>query len=141
MSTREISTYVIKALKAKQYDFVAANFASPDMISHTGNLEATIKAVEAVDKEIRKLKQTVLSLGGTLVITADHGNAEEMVNLETDEVDTQHSNYPVPFIIVGKQKYNLHKSGKLANVAPTVLDIMGVHKPDLMTATSLIKRK
>lgn len=140
MSTREISRRVIKELVANKYDFITLNFAAPDMVGHTGNLEAGIKAVEVVDEELGKIIKTVLAKNGCVVVIADHGNVEEMINLKTGEVDTEHSMNLVPFIIVGKQNYKLMSGGKLANVAPTILDIMKVAKPRLMTAKSLIKR-
>ncbi len=138
MSTREISQRVIKELKANRYDFICLNFAAPDMVGHTGNLEAGVKAVEIVDQELGKIIKTVLAKKGTVVVIADHGNVEEMINLKTGEVDTEHSMNLVPFIIVNHRQYKLKTGGKLANVAPTILDLMKVPQPKLMTAKSLI---
>jgi 2,3-bisphosphoglycerate-independent phosphoglycerate mutase len=141
MSTKEVGDYVIKAVELDQFDFIVVNFASPDMVGHTGNLEAGIKAVEYVDQYLGKIIDTTLAKNGTLIVTADHGNVEEMINLKTDEVDTKHSGNPVPFVIVNHKKYKLKKDGKLANIAPTILDILGVKSPKLMTSKSLINKK
>lgn len=139
MSTREINKRVLKELKANRCDFICINFAAPDMVGHTGNLEAGIKAVEVVDQELGKLIKLTLAKKGTIIVIADHGNVEEMINLKTGEVDTEHSMNLVPFIIVNHKQYKLNNGGKLANVAPTILDLMKVPKPKLMTAKSLIK--
>lgn len=139
MSTERMINYVIKEIKKFSYDFITINIASPDMIGHTGNLPAAVRAVEVVDKALGKLKSAVLAPGGTLIITGDHGNVEQMINPQTGEVDTEHSTFPVPFIIVSdRKKYKLRRSGQLANIAPTILDMLGLKKPKLMTAKSLI---
>lgn len=140
MSTIETANRVVKDIRENNFDFIVVNFASPDMVGHTGNLNAGIKAVEYVDKAVGDIAKAVLEKNGTLIITADHGNVEEMINLKTDEVDTEHSVNPVPFIIVSNKSHALKKDGKLANIAPTVLDILGVKQPKLMTAKSLIKK-
>ncbi len=139
MSTKELASYVIEVVKKKQFDFICVNFASPDMVGHTGDLKAGIKAVEVVDQELGKIAQAVLAKSGTLIVTADHGNIEEMINLKTKEIDTEHSTNLVPFIIVSNKKYNLVKTGALANIAPTILQILNINKPKLMTAKSLVK--
>jgi 2,3-bisphosphoglycerate-independent phosphoglycerate mutase len=138
MSTNEMTKKIIVDLKKDKYDFVLVNFAAPDMVGHTGNLEAGIKAVEAVDKAVGKIIKEVLAKNGTIIITADHGNVEEMINLETDEIDTEHSNNPVPFIVVNHHNFKLIKNGRLANIAPTILDILNIKKPQLMNEKSLI---
>ncbi len=139
MSAREITRYVVKALNKKQYDFVVLNFANLDMIGHTGNLQAAIKSVQVVDECLGLLVKTILKKKGTAVITADHGNIEDMINLKTGEVETEHSCNQVPFIVINEQeKYKLKNNGSLCNVAPTILDILGVKKPSEMTADSLI---
>jgi len=139
MSTKELASYVTEVVKKKQFDFICVNFASPDMVGHTGDLKAGIKAVEVVDQELGKIVQAVLAKSGTLIVTADHGNIEEMINLKTKEIDTEHSTNLVPFIIVSNKKYNLVKTGALANIAPTILQILNINKPKLMTAKSLVK--
>ncbi|MBU0731289.1 2,3-bisphosphoglycerate-independent phosphoglycerate mutase [Patescibacteria group bacterium] len=137
MSALKITRDALIYLRDYKYDFVCMNYANPDMVGHTGNLEASIKAVETVDKEVGRMVAAVKKLGGAAIITADHGNAEEMINLKTKEIDTKHSIYPVPFIIT-KSGYKLKKGGKLGNIAPTVLDLMGVKQPKDMTCQSLI---
>jgi len=138
MSTVELTKRVIKDLKVDKYDFVLANFAAPDMVGHTGNLEAGIKAVELVDKSVGQIIKATLAKQGTVIITADHGNVEEMINLKTREIDTEHSINPVPFIIVNHHDFKLRANGKLASIAPTVLDILNIKKPKLISEKSLI---
>ena len=138
MSTGEICAYIIKEINKNNFDFVMANIASPDMIGHTGDFKAAVKAMEVVDKSLAVLVSEVLDKKGTIIITSDHGNVEEMINLKTNEIDTEHSINPVPFIVVNHHNFKLAKKGKLANIAPTVLDILGVAKPMLMKAKSLI---
>ena len=145
MSAYGVTEELLKRLRAGMYDFILVNYANPDMVGHTGVLEAGIKACEVVDDCIGHVASAVLSLGGSCIITADHGNVEEMINLSTGEPDTEHSTNPVPFIIVDNRfaaqgaPLNLNK-GVLADIAPTVLDLMGVKKPDLMTGRSLISK-
>lgn len=153
MSASKIKERLIKEIVAQKYDFIVVNFANADMVAHTGNLEATIKAVETVDKCVEKILNVILSLNGVLVITADHGNAEEIVNLQTGEIDKEHSTNPVPFILVGQKwegkTLGLEEAaagdlslatpiGVLADVAPTILKIMGLSKPEEMTGAALI---
>ncbi len=141
MSAREITNALLERLKLGLYDFFTVNLANPDMVGHTGVLEAGIKACEVVDECLGKLIRTILNLDGICFIVADHGNAEEMINLINGEVDTKHSVNPVPFIIVGKQFSQNHhalKKGVLADVAPTILSIMGINKPQLMTGNNLL---
>lgn len=141
MSAREITKYVVKALNKKQYDFVVLNFANLDMIGHTGNLQAAIKSVEVVDQCLGSIVKALLKKKGTAVITADHGNIEDMINLKTGEVETEHSCNKVPFIVINDQtKYKLKDDGSLCNVAPTILDILEIKKPVEMTADSLISK-
>lgn len=141
MSTKPLAKEVVKAVTKDNYDFVTVNFASPDMVGHTGNLKAAVKAIEVVDTAVGKIVEAVLNKKGTVVITADHGNADEMLNVETGEVITQHSKNLVPFLLVSnKKKYKLKKTGALANIAPTLLEIMDIPKGKLMTAKSLITK-
>ncbi len=140
MSVKLVTNKVIKAIQDKKFDFITLNYASPDMIGHTGNIEAAIKAIEIVDKEIGKIISEVSKRNGTVIITADHGNVEEMINNETGEVITKHSTNLVPFAIINKHKYKLGKIGKLADIAPTILDILDIKKPKSMTGKSLIKK-
>ena len=148
MSASEITEKIIAAIKKQEYDFIAVNFANADMVGHTGNLEASVKAVEFLDECVGRIKNAVLEAGGVLAITADHGNAEEMLNLATGEIDKEHSTNPVPFWIVGadnkitegqKNSFQTTPQGILADVAPTILEIMELPKPKEMTGNSLLK--
>lgn len=141
MSAYEITTAMIEKIREGLHDVIIANFANADMVAHTGNLQATIKACEIVDDCVGQIAKEVVAKGGVLLITADHGNAEELINNETGEVDTEHSIYPVPFIIIGQQY--MHQSamlptGILADVAPTMLSILKVQKPAEMTGREMI---
>ena len=141
MSALEVTEKVLAKLRKNNLDFLLINFANPDMVGHTGVLEAGIQACEATDQVLGKIVNQILITGGTAVITADHGNVEEMINLSTGEIDTEHSDNPVPFIIVGKQflgQSQMLSRGTLADVAPSVLKIMGIEKPSQMTGQSLI---
>jgi 2,3-bisphosphoglycerate-independent phosphoglycerate mutase len=139
MSTAKLATKLISSLK--KYDFILTNIACPDMIGHTGNLEAGIKAAEATDKYVKKIHNAAIASGFTLLITADHGNLEYMFNEDTGEIMTQHTSNPVPFIVVEKgisKNKKLKTKGELANLAPTILKLMGVKKSKLMKKESLI---
>lgn len=141
MSAVQLTDILIKRISSKIYDFILVNFANPDMVGHTGNLPAGIKAIATVDSMVHKLVQNFVSIGGAVIITADHGNSEEMINLETKEIDTEHSLNPVPCIIIGTDI--TQKSlpyGALRDVAPTILEIMGITKPSEMNGQSLIRR-
>lgn len=125
-----------------KYDFTVLNFAAPDMVGHTGNLAAAVKCCQAVDKCLREIVKAYLAAGGTVVATADHGNIEEMIDLKTGEIDTEHSTNPVPFIMINKNlgnKIKLKKGGVLGDVAPTILELLGLDKPVEMSGKSLIK--
>lgn len=145
MSSQELARHVINNVKGKDsynYDFIFLNFAAPDMIGHTGNLQAGIKCAEGLDKLLGGIVKAYLDVDGTLLITADHGNIEQMINLETDEIFTEHTKNMVPFILVNddmKKTIKLRKNGVLGDIAPTVLDILGYEKPKLMSGKSLIK--
>ncbi|HEX7018064.1 MAG TPA: 2,3-bisphosphoglycerate-independent phosphoglycerate mutase [Patescibacteria group bacterium] len=141
MSAREIGDHMIQRLNEQEYDVIIANFANADMVGHTGNLQATIKACEILDEVIGKVVKEIVNKGGVVFITADHGNAEELINNTTGEVDTEHSIYPVPFLIIGKQfmnQPNMLPTGILADVAPTMLKVMGIPKPESMTGRALL---
>lgn len=141
MSANDIMSTVLEKIGDNTYDFICVNFANADMVSHTGNIEATIKACEVVDTCVGTIAHFVNQKGGVTCITADHGNAEEMINAHTGEVDTEHSSYPVPLLIVGKafEGKNIRiPTGILADVAPTLLHLMGIPKPETMTGRILV---
>jgi 2,3-bisphosphoglycerate-independent phosphoglycerate mutase len=141
MSSIELTQTLIERVNTNLYDFIVVNFANPDMVGHTGNLEAGIKACEYADQNIGKIIEAVDKYNGVVIVTADHGNVEEMINLTTGGIDTEHSTNPVPLIVHGHQfaslPHNLPR-GILADVAPTILKIMGIKKPDTMSGQSLI---
>jgi 2,3-bisphosphoglycerate-independent phosphoglycerate mutase len=141
MSASEITQVIIERLETRIYDFILVNFANPDMVGHTGVIPAAVTACEVVDDYLGKIVNTTLSFGGSCIITADHGNVEEMINPLTGGVDTEHSVNPVPFIIADKtyQGSPLEiSSGILADVAPTVLKLLGIQKPSVFSGSSLI---
>jgi len=136
-----------------KFDFIVVNFANGDMVAHTGNLKATVKAVETIDQCVKKIIEVILAKDGVALITADHGNAEEMVNLQSGEIDKEHSTYPVPLVLVSKQWEGknaglqempgedlslLQPSGLLSDVAPTIIRIMGLKQPKQMSGRPLI---
>ncbi|MGB9858392.1 MAG: 2,3-bisphosphoglycerate-independent phosphoglycerate mutase [Moorellaceae bacterium] len=139
MSAYEVTSEVLKRLEL--YDFVVLNFANPDMVGHTGDLQATIKALEAVDECLGRIAEAMRARQAPLIITADHGNAEEM--LEPDgEPHTAHTSNPVPFILVSEEYRRAHlREGSLEDVAPTVLALLGLKQPEAMTGSNLIVDK
>ncbi len=139
MSAYEVTEKLINAIKEDKYDSIILNYANPDMVGHTGSLEAAIKAIEAIDECVGKVIEVCKEKGAVVLITADHGNAEQMIDYKTGEPHTAHTTNPVPLILVGMNDVKL-KSGKLADLAPTMLDIMGLEKPEEMTGESLIER-
>ncbi|WP_330948859.1 2,3-bisphosphoglycerate-independent phosphoglycerate mutase [Virgibacillus sp. MG-45] len=139
MSAYEVTDALLKELDAKAHNAIILNFANPDMVGHSGMLEPTIKAIEAVDECLGKIVDKILELGGHAIITADHGNSDEVLTLDGKPM-TAHTTNPVP-VIVTKEAIELRDGGKLADLAPTLLDLLHVDKPEEMTGTSLIKQK
>ena len=139
MSAYEVTTKVIEAINKEMYDTIILNFANPDMVGHTGNLEAAQKAIEAVDECVGKIIEALNNHNGKALITADHGNAEQMIDYKTGEPFTSHTTNPVPLILYGMENVKI-KNGKLADLAPTLLDMMGLEKPKEMTGESLLVR-
>lgn len=141
MSAAEVMGYVLKEIESGRSELLIVNFANGDMVGHTGNLAAAIKAVETVDACVGKIVDATLSAGGSLVITADHGNCEQMINPETGGPHTAHTTYDVPLIVVepGLEGKTLRQGGRLADIAPTILALMGLEKPSEMTGESLIE--
>lgn len=151
MAARETTDRIISAIEQETHDFLVLNYANPDMVGHTGNLEATIKAVEAVDRNIARITKKAVKHGGLVAITSDHGNAERMMNLQTQEKIKEHTIYPVPFILASKihkdqtidpaeslEMSRFQPRGVLTDVAPTLLSEIGLSVPDDMTGTNLL---
>ncbi len=153
MSTPKIADRIVKEVQAGTYDVIITNFANADMVGHTGKFEATKVGAEVIDAAIGKIVSAVLPLGGVVIITADHGNGEEVLNLQTGEIDKEHSTNPVPFLVIGEQWRGqqapsgealgsdlslMPAVGMLADTAATVLKILGVPQPDEMTGSPLI---
>ena len=142
MSAYEVTDKVLEAIKSDKYDSIILNYANTDMVGHTGSLEAAIKAVETVDECVGKVVELVESKKGNLLITADHGNAEQMIDYSTGEPHTAHTTNPVPLILVSdNKKIKLKSGGKLADLAPTMLDLMNLEKPEEMTGESLLDKE
>jgi len=143
MKSYELTRKILNNLRNKKYEFTVLNFAASDMVAHTGNLEAGVKCCEILDKCVKKIVDAYLKKNGTVIITADHGNIEEMINLKTGEIDTAHSTYPVPFILVNKnlKKVKLASNGSLCDITPTILKIIGKKKPVVMTGENLILKQ
>ena len=141
MSAYEVTDKVVDVIRKRADDVIILNFANCDMVGHTGILEAAIKAVETVDECIGKIVDEVLRQDGVIIITADHGNSEQMIDYATGEPHTAHTTFPVPLIIAGLNEKIELSEGKLADIAPTMLDIMGEEKPEEMTGESLIIKK
>ena len=139
MSAYEVTDKVLEAINSKKYDCIILNYANPDMVGHTGSLEAAIKAVETIDECVQKVVDAIRANDGTMLITADHGNCEQMLDYKTGEPHTAHTTNPVPLILVGKDDAKL-KEGKLADLAPTMLELMGLEKPAEMTGESIIEK-
>lgn len=140
MSAYELTDKILEAIKTNTYDFIVINYANPDMIGHTGNLEATIKAIEVIDQCIQKLVETIHKTKHTLIITADHGNADCMLTNDSQPCKS-HSLNPVPFILINpiiKEKQILKTNGSLADIAPTILDLFNIEIPQEMNGHSLL---
>lgn len=137
MSLPEISKILVEKIKENKYDFIVANFANADMVGHTGNFEASIKAIEAIDQSLMKVVTAMQEQNGEVVITADHGNCEEMYDSKNNQPHTQHTSNYVPFIYIGRAATIMY-DGALQDIAPSILSIMNLNKPKEMTGTSLI---
>jgi 2,3-bisphosphoglycerate-independent phosphoglycerate mutase len=139
MSALTVTDELVVALFDKKYDVIICNYANPDMIGHTGKLVPTIKAIEVIDSCLGRIIEVIQKIGGEMIIVADHGNAEQMIDNLTYEVHTAHTTNLVPFIYVGRQAVATKAIGKLIDVAPTLLYLMGITKPLDMTGESIIK--
>ena len=139
MSAYEVCDKLTTAIKSDKYDVIIINFANPDMVGHTGVQEAAIKAVEAVDECVGKAVEALKEVNGQMFICADHGNAEQLIDYETGEPFTAHTTNPVPFILVNADPtYKLREGGCLADIAPTLIELMGMEQPKEMNGTSLL---
>jgi 2,3-bisphosphoglycerate-independent phosphoglycerate mutase len=140
MSAYEVADVVLNRLDSNKYDVMVVNFANPDMVGHTGILSAAIKAAEAVDECVGKILDKVKSLGGAAIVTADHGNFEKMIDGSPDNPHTAHTIGDVPLIVFDERYKNckLRKGGRLADIGPTLLDMMGLPQPEEMTGVSLL---
>jgi len=143
MSSKQITAEVLSHLRRRDFDFITVNYACPDMVAHTGDLSAGIKAAEIADHCLGKIAAAACKNNTTVMITADHGNLEKMINLETGEIDTEHSTVPVPFILFSLnlkgRKNKLRSSGILGDIAPTILEFFHLPQPKEMTGKSLLK--
>ncbi len=137
MSAPELTDRAVAAIDGGRYDLIVLNYANPDMVGHTGNLQAAIRAVEAVDAGLGRIAQAIDRQGGVLLVTADHGNCEMMRDPETGEPHTAHTLNAVPLVLSGRQDAPLAE-GRLADIAPTLLALMGLEQPDAMTGRSLL---
>lgn len=138
MSAPKVTDELVAAIRGGKYDVVVCNFANPDMVGHTGNFDAAVKAIEALDVSLGRIVDALSSVGGEMLVTADHGNAEQMRNDQTGQPHTAHSTYPVPLIYFGRPA-ELGDKGALCDVAPTMLKIMGLEIPPEMTGTPLVQ--
>ena len=138
MSCPEVTAKLVEAIDARAFDVIVCNIANPDMVGHTGNLAAAVQAAEAVDTAIGAIEAAVRRAGGALLITADHGNLEQMRDPDTGQPHTAHTVGPVPFVHVGPRATPLRSGGALRDVAPTMLDLLGLPQPAEMTGRSLL---
>ena len=138
MSAREVTDRLVEAIASGRFDAIICNYANGDMVGHTGKYEAAIKAVEVLDECLGRVSDAVLAAGGEMLITADHGNAEQMTDPKSKQVHTAHTLNPVPLVYVGKSAPGLMDNGALCDVAPTLLQIMGLSQPAAMTGRSLL---
>ncbi len=138
MSAEEIADEVIKAIDNDEYALIVTNFANGDMVGHTAIKDSIIKAIEALDTHVSRVIEAAIKKGVSVVITSDHGNCDEMVDPISREPHTQHTTYPVPCLVIDRDKWNLANGQGLSAVAPTVLELMGIEKPKAMTGKSLL---
>jgi 2,3-bisphosphoglycerate-independent phosphoglycerate mutase len=139
MSAPEVTDKLCEALKSGKYDLVVCNYANGDMVGHTGNLDAAIKAAECIDQCVAQVAEALAEVGGEALITADHGNCEQMEDPKSGQVHTAHTTGPVPLIYLGPRKVSLNDDGSLSDVAPSLLTLMGMEQPTEMTGHSLVK--
>ena len=142
MSAPEVCDKLVEAIKSDKYDVIIINFANPDMVGHTGVIPAAVKAIETVDQCVGRAVEALKEVDGQMFICADHGNAEQMIDYKTGEPWTAHTTNPVPFILVNADPaYTLREGGCLADIIPTLIEMMGMEQPKEMTGKSLLVRK
>ena len=142
MSAYTVCDEVCKAITSGKYDVIITNFANPDMVGHTGVVDAAVKAIEVIDECVGEVVEFIKEVDGQLFICADHGNAEQLIDYETGEPYTAHTTNPVPFILVNADpKYGLREGGVLADIVPTLIELMGMKQPEEMTGKSLLIEK
>ncbi|HIE25384.1 MAG TPA: 2,3-bisphosphoglycerate-independent phosphoglycerate mutase, partial [Anaerolineales bacterium] len=140
MNARKVADTLIDRIETGKDDFLLVNFANTDMVGHSGKLDATIKAVEAVDECVGDVVKKILSRDGVALLTADHGNSEVMVDFISKQPHTYHTTSPVPFIFIMKEAHKVKPLGILADIAPTILDLLGLEMPKEFEGESLILR-
>lgn len=138
MSAPEVTDRIVEAIEQQRYDVIVVNYANGDMVGHTGVFEAAVKAVECLDTCMGRIVEALDKVGGEALITADHGNVEQMEDESTGQAHTAHTCEPVPFVYVGKRKLSIREGGVLADVAPTMLTLMGLEQPAEMTGRSIV---
>lgn len=138
MNAAEVANTMIKALKGHEFGFLVVNFANGDMVGHTAVRDAIIKAVETLDKEVGRVLDVAVEEGYSVILTSDHGNCDEMVDPVTGEPHTQHTNYPVPCLVIDELQWRLATGENLSAIAPTLLQLMGIAQPEEMTGKSLL---
>lgn len=141
MSAVEVTDKLVAAIRSGQYDAIVCNYANGDMVGHTGSFEAAIKAVETLDVCLGRIEEAILDTNGQCLITADHGNVEQMVDTSTGQALTSHTNGPVPLVYVGKQPWQFKSPGSLCDIAPTLLKLMDMPVPPQMTGTPLMEKQ
>lgn len=139
MSAPEVTDHLVEALEKRRHQVIICNFANPDMVGHTGNAEATCKAIEALDQCLGRILKVLHRTGSELLITADHGNAEQMLDPESGQSHTAHTSNPVPLVYVGERRLSLASQGALCDIVPTMLELMRLPKPSEMSGQSLIR--
>ena len=139
MSAVELTDKLVEAIKSQQYDVIVCNYANPDMVGHTGKMAAAVKAVETIDACLKRIVTTLQKFGGEALITADHGNVEQMNNVATGQPHTAHTSNPVPLVYVGRKAKFKETTGALTDVVPTLLTIMGLPRPKEMTGHDLLE--
>lgn len=139
MSAREVTDELVNAIEGQAYDVIICNYANGDMVGHTGIMEAAVQAVETLDASLKRVVDALDKVGGELLVTADHGNVEQMVDPETGVALTQHTTFPVPLVFKGRAGLELEEGGNLADIAPTLLHLLGIEQPAVMTGRSLLR--